>query len=49
MLALLNKGDYSGAAKQFIRWNKETKRGVKVGSAGLTKRRIAERNLFLKA
>lgn len=49
MLSLINQGDYNGAAKQFIRWNKETKRGVKVENAGLTKRRIAERDLFLKA
>ena len=43
LLKLLNKGDYSGAADQFLRWNKA---GGKV-LAGLTRRREAERMLFL--
>lgn len=42
---LLNCGDYSGAAEQFPRWNKA---GGKV-LAGLTRRREAERALFLEA
>ncbi|SEB80507.1 lysozyme [Pseudomonas saponiphila] len=42
---LLNVGDYSGAAEQFLRWNKA---GGKVLS-GLTRRREAERALFLEA
>ncbi|MCK2118973.1 lysozyme, partial [Pseudomonas juntendi] len=41
---LLNSGDYAGAADQFPRWNKA---GGKV-LAGLTRRRAAERDLFLE-
>lgn len=44
LLRLINAGDYKGAADQFPRWNKA---GGKVLS-GLTKRRNAERALFLK-
>lgn len=40
---LLNAGDYAGAAEQFPRWNKA---GGQV-LAGLTRRRAAERELFL--
>ena len=43
LLRKLNSLDYSGAAKEFERWNKA---GGKV-LAGLTRRRIAERDLFL--
>lgn len=43
LLQLLNKEDYSGAADQFLRWNKSGGRVL----AGLTKRREAERALFL--
>ena len=43
LLKLLNAGDYEGAAKQFLRWDKA---GGKV-MAGLTKRRQAESELFL--
>lgn len=43
LLKKLNKGDLYGAADEFLRWNKA---GGKV-LAGLTKRRQAERNLFL--
>jgi lysozyme len=39
----LNRGDFEGAANQFIRWNKA--KGIPL--AGLTSRRIAERYLFL--
>ena len=45
LLKLLNSGDYAGAAEQFPRWNKA---GGQV-LAGLTKRRAAERQLFLGA
>lgn len=45
LLKLLNAGDYAGAADQFLRWNKA---GGQV-LAGLTKRRAAERALFLGA
>ena len=39
----LKQGDYEGAANQFLRWNKCN--GVEL--SGLTKRRDAERKLFL--
>ena len=44
LLRLVNKGDFVGAANQFSRWNKA---GGKV-LAGLTRRREAEKKLFLK-
>ncbi|WLI75099.1 lysozyme [Kosakonia sp. H02] len=44
LLKLLNQGQYAQAADQFPRWNKA---GGKV-LAGLTRRREAERGLFLK-
>jgi len=43
LLKLLNNGDFSGAADEFLKWNKA---GGKV-LAGLTKRRNEERNLFM--
>lgn len=43
LIKKLNDGDYVGAADEFPRWNKA---GGKVLS-GLTKRRAAERELFL--
>lgn len=43
LLKKLNAGDYRGAADEFLRWNKA---GGKV-LAGLTRRREAERALFL--
>ena len=43
LLKKLNAGDYDGAANEFPKWNKS---GGKVMS-GLTKRRNAERSLFL--
>lgn len=49
LLKKLNAGDYAGAADQFLVWNKTTdpRTGQKVALAGLTRRRIAERALFL--
>ena len=44
LLKLLNAGDISGAAEQFLRWKKAN--GVEL--KGLTRRREAERSLFLK-
>ncbi len=44
LLGLLNKGDFSGAAEQFRRWNKSGK----VVLPGLVRRRAAERELFLR-
>jgi lysozyme len=43
LLRLLNSGDYSGASKQFERWNKSG--GVVLN--GLTARRKREKTLFL--
>lgn len=43
LLRLLNGRDYRGAAEQFLRWNRAG--GVEL--AGLTRRRRAERALFL--
>ncbi len=48
LLKKLNAGDYSGAANEFPRWNKAHVRGQKVPLAGLTRRREAEKQLFLK-
>ncbi|EIZ8956843.1 lysozyme [Cronobacter sakazakii] len=45
LLRLLNQGSYREAAEQFLRWNKA---GGNV-LAGLTRRREAERLLFLTA
>lgn len=44
LLALVNLRDYKGAAEQFLRWNKAAGKVV----AGLTRRRQAEKELFLK-
>lgn len=44
LLRLLNAGDYAGAAAQFTRWNRAGNRVL----AGLTRRREAERALFLE-
>lgn len=43
----LNAGDVAGAAEQFKVWNKVTKDGTLVASAGLTSRRATERETFL--
>lgn len=43
LMRKLNSGDYSGAADEFLRWNKS---GGKV-MPGLTNRRKAEREVFL--
>ncbi|MDJ0900191.1 MAG: lysozyme [Xenococcus sp. MO_188.B8] len=48
LLRKLNVGDYLGAANEFPRWNKATIRGRKIPLAGLTRRREAEKQLFLK-
>jgi GH24 family phage-related lysozyme (muramidase) len=41
----LNAGDYSGAAREFLRWDKGGGRVLK----GLSRRRYAEMTLFLRA
>jgi len=43
LIKKLNAGDYAGAANEFPRWNKAAGRVLN----GLTKRRAAERELFL--
>lgn len=43
LLKLLNSGDYKGAANQFPRWDKAGGQAL----PGLTRRRVAERKLFL--
>ncbi len=43
-----NAGDIQGAADEFLKWNKATVAGKRVVLNGLTKRRTAERALFLK-
>lgn len=48
LLKKLNAGDYLGAANEFTRWNKATIRGIKRPLAGLTRRREAEKQLFLR-
>jgi lysozyme len=44
LLRMVNAGDFDGAAKQFLRWNKAGGKVVR----GLTKRRQAETDLFAK-
>ena len=44
LLKMLNAGDHAGAAEQFLRWDKVAGKPM----AGLTRRRKAERELFLK-
>ncbi|HEX8166437.1 MAG TPA: lysozyme [Beijerinckiaceae bacterium] len=41
-------GDFQGAADAFLLWNKATIHGVRQEVAGLTRRRSAERELYLK-
>lgn len=47
LLKRLNAGDIAAAADQFLVWNKGRKNGVLVELPGLTRRRRAERALFL--
>lgn len=44
LLKKLNMLDYAGASNEFLRWNKAAGKEL----AGLTRRRKAERDLFLK-
>ncbi len=48
LLKKLNRGDYVGAAEEFLRWNKflNPKTGVREEAPGLTRRRKTERLLF---
>ncbi len=47
LLRKLNAGDVAGAAEQFLVWDKARVNGVLKPLAGLTRRRRAERALFL--
>jgi len=47
LLRKLNAGDFSGAADQFLVWNKARVNGVLTELPGLTRRRRAERAMFL--
>ena len=48
LFSQLRSRAYKAAAEQFPRWNKATVNGQKVPLAGLTRRRQAERDLFLR-
>lgn len=48
LLHRLNAGDISGAANQFAVWNKATVDGKKVAVQGLSNRRAADRDMFLR-
>ena len=47
LLDLFNRGDISGAAQQFLAWNKTHVDGRLVALDGLTARRRSEQKLFL--
>lgn len=49
LLRMLNAGDYQGAAGQFGRWDEYTDAdtGKRVVDRGLSRRRLAEKKLFL--
>jgi lysozyme len=47
LIEKLNSGDYDGAANEFLRWDKANIEGRLVQLPGLTRRRQAERQLFL--
>lgn len=49
LLQRLNNSDCQGAADSFPMWNKAKVGGVRKELKGLTARRLAERELFLKA
>jgi len=46
LLKLVNEGDYSGAAGQFLLWDKAHVQGQFIELAGLKNRRTAEKTLF---
>jgi GH24 family phage-related lysozyme (muramidase) len=48
LIEKLNAGDYNGAANEFLRWDKANIEGSYVQLPGLTRRRQAERQLFLE-
>ncbi|MBW4535635.1 MAG: lysozyme [Pleurocapsa minor HA4230-MV1] len=44
----INTKDYTGAADEFLRWDKANLQGALVQMPGLSRRRAAERQLFLQ-
>ena len=46
LLRKLNEGDYQGAFDEFTRWNKITRNGNLIISAGLSNRRAEEQEVF---
>ena len=48
LLRKINLKDFDGASKEFLRWNKATVDGKLTVLDGLTKRREAESQVFLK-
>ena len=50
LFAFLNAGQYAAAADEFLKWNKarDPRTGERQPLAGLTRRRAAERDLFLR-
>lgn len=48
LLRKINAQDYTGAADEFLRWDKANLRGRLVQMPGLARRREAERKLFLE-
>ena len=47
LLLKINCSDYKGAAEEFVRWNKGAVGGEYVPIPGLTRRRLAEKAMFL--
>ena len=47
LLRKLNEGDYIGAAREFVKWDKGTILGKKVSIPGLTRRRKSEAAMFM--
>ena len=47
LIRKINDRDFAGAANEFLRWDKANMRGRLVQLPGLTRRRSAERQLFL--
>jgi lysozyme len=47
LLKYVNAGNFDAAANEFPKWNKARQNGVLVALPGLTRRRNAERTLFL--
>jgi len=46
LLKKINAKDFTGAAKEFLRWNKARKNGTLVVMQGLQRRREMEKDLF---